>query len=123
MTTQSLKVYEPAMCCSTGVCGPDVDTQLVQFASDLEWIKAQGVALHRFNLAQNPNAFVEEALVSKMLSEKGEDVLPVILLNGQVAFHSRYPDRSELADILNLNTDASSSNDSSSCCDDSTCCS
>jgi hypothetical protein len=29
-----LDVFDPAMCCSTGVCGPEVDPQLVQFAAD-----------------------------------------------------------------------------------------
>ncbi len=40
-----LEVYDPAMCCSTGVCGPEVDPALVTFAADLKWVEAQGIAV------------------------------------------------------------------------------
>ena len=52
LTTQTLQVFDPAMCCSTGVCGPEVDTKLVQFAADLDWLKSQGVIVQRHNLSQ-----------------------------------------------------------------------
>ena len=52
MTTQTLQVFDPAMCCSTGVCGPDVDPKLVQFAADLDWLKTQDVIIQRHSLSQ-----------------------------------------------------------------------
>ncbi|MFO1500060.1 MAG: arsenite efflux transporter metallochaperone ArsD [Verrucomicrobiota bacterium] len=76
ITTQTLQVFDPAMCCSTGVCGPDVDTKLVQFAADLDWLKSQGVIVQRHNLSQNPAAFVENQAVQTTLTEKGEAALP-----------------------------------------------
>ena len=45
-----LEVFDPAMCCSTGVCGVDVDPVLVQFAADLQWLGEQGVEIKRYNL-------------------------------------------------------------------------
>ncbi|MDH3390414.1 MAG: arsenic metallochaperone ArsD family protein, partial [Desulfobulbaceae bacterium] len=30
-----IEIYDPPMCCPTGVCGPNVDPELVQFAADL----------------------------------------------------------------------------------------
>ena len=56
-----VRVFDPAMCCSTGVCGPSVDPQLARFSADLDWLKSQGVAVSRFNLAQQPGAFVDDA--------------------------------------------------------------
>ena len=97
LTTQILQVYDPAMCCPTGICGPDVDTPLVQFAADLDWLKTQGVIVQRHNLSQNPAAFVENEPVKAALTEKGEGALPVLLLNGKVVTTGRYPDRSEMA--------------------------
>ena len=82
LTTQILHVYDPAMCCSTGICGPEVDTKLVQFAANLDWLKSEGVIVQRHNLSQNPAVFVENELVKTALTEKGEAALPVILLNG-----------------------------------------
>ena len=72
-----LDIYDPAMCCSTGVCGPTVDPVLVRFAADVKWLQEQGAEVQRFNLSQNPAAFVENELVKTALTEKGEAALPV----------------------------------------------
>jgi hypothetical protein len=63
-TTQVMKhlqVYDPPMCCSTGVCGPDVDPALPVFAGMLQQFKNKGVVIERYNLAQQPLAFVQGA--------------------------------------------------------------
>jgi len=31
-----IQVLDPPRCCSTGVCGPNVDPELVRFAADLD---------------------------------------------------------------------------------------
>jgi hypothetical protein len=56
---KTLTVFDPAMCCSTGVCGSDVDQVLVDFSADVQWLKGRGVQIERFNLAQQPMSFVE----------------------------------------------------------------
>lgn len=122
LTTQTLQVFDPAMCCSTGVCGPNVDTTLVQFAADLDWLKSQGVIVQRHNLSQNPAAFVENEAVKSALTEKGEAALPAILLNGKVAVTGRYPDRRELAALLKLKATPTPVPTKSSCCGGSSCC-
>lgn len=102
-----LDVYDPAMCCSTGVCGPQVDPVLVRFAADLKWLQDQGVEVRRFNLSQNPAAFVENEKVRQALTEKGEAALPLLLVQDQVIASGEYSGRSALADALNLNGTAS----------------
>ena len=114
MTT--IEVFDPAMCCSTGVCGPEVDTKLVQFAADLDWLKTQDVIVQRHNLSQNPAAFVENEMVKTALTEKGEAALPVILLNGKVVTTGRYPDRAELAGWFKLKATAPAAPAKSDCC-------
>ena len=121
MTTQTIQVFDPAMCCSTGVCGPDVDTKLVQFAADLDWLKTQGVIVQRHNLSQNPAAFVENNAVQTTLTEKGEAALPVILANGKVVSTGHYPDRVELAALFKLKAPATSASGESSCCCGGSC--
>jgi len=121
LTTQTIQVFDPAMCCSTGICGPDVDTKLVQFASDLDWLKAQDVIVQRHTLSQNPAAFVENELVKSALTEKGEAAFPVILLNGKVAATGRYPDRAELAGWFKLKVTASAPAKSDCGCGGGTC--
>ena len=112
----TLQVFDPAMCCSTGICGPEVDPKLVQFAADLDWLKAGGVIVQRHNLAQNPAAFVANEAVKAALSEKGEAALPMILLNGKVATMGRYPDRNELAAWFKLKAASSGAPAKSDCC-------
>jgi hypothetical protein len=122
MNLNTLQIFDPAMCCSTGVCGPEVDTKLVQFAADLDWLKSQGVIVQRHNLSQNPAAFVENEAVKTALTQKGEAALPVILLNGKVAVTGRYPDRGELGTLLKLKATAAPVGTKSSCCGGSSCC-
>ncbi len=95
--TASLQVYDPAMCCSTGVCGPVVDPQLPRFAADLEWLAGKGVSVERFNLAQQPEAFAANAQVKQALEGEGTDCLPLILLNGVIVSKGSYPEREKLA--------------------------
>jgi len=93
----ALLVYDPPMCCSTGVCGPKVDPKLVRFAADLSDLQEKGIEVQRFNLSQNPAAFVENERVKNTLDEKGEAALPLILVNGNVMASGRYPSQEELA--------------------------
>jgi hypothetical protein len=116
ITTQIIQVFDPAMCCSTGACGPDVDPKLVQFAADLDWLKSEGFIIQRHNLTQNPSAFVENKLVNSTLTEKGEAALPLVLVNGKPGVAGRYPDRNELAGLVNLKAPAASASGESSCC-------
>ena len=119
---QTLQVFDPAMCCSTGLCGPEVDTKLVQFAADLDWLKTQDVVVQRHNLSQNPAAFVENEAVKAALSEKGEAALPVILRNGKIATTGRYPGRNELAGWFKLEAMAPAASVKSDCgCGGGTC--
>jgi hypothetical protein len=120
-TVQTLQMFDMAMCCSTGVCGPEVDTKLVQFAADLAWLKTEGVIVQRYNLSQNPAAFVENEAVKAALTEKGEAALPVILVNGKLTTTGRYPERSELASWFKLKAKASPMSAKPSCCGGGTC--
>ncbi|MCU0872581.1 MAG: arsenite efflux transporter metallochaperone ArsD [Pirellulaceae bacterium] len=97
-----LQVFDPAMCCSTGVCGPQVDPQLPRFAADLEWLRNQGVEVERYNLAQQPRALVDNAAVKQMLVAEGEKCLPLILLDGEIIARRTYPSRDELAALAGV---------------------
>lgn len=92
-----LHVFDPPMCCSTGVCGPSVDPQLVRFAADLDWLHSQGISVERFNLSQQPGAFAEDAAVRTALETKGEAALPLVKVDGEVKSSGAYPSRDDLA--------------------------
>lgn len=101
---KSLHIYDPALCCSSGVCGPEVDPTLVHFAADLKWLEAQGVSVTRHNLAQNPAAFVANESVKTALSTAGESALPLLFADDGVIASGSYPARAELAAAVGLVT-------------------
>ena len=101
-----LEVFDPPMCCSTGVCGPKVDPALVRFVADLHWLANQRIAVERYNLSQQPQAFAASALVKSALQEHGNDCLPLILLDGAIVSQGRYPSRDELARLAGVEGDA-----------------
>jgi len=102
-TRTTIEVYDPAMCCSTGVCGPDVDDEIVDFANDVKWLKKQGVEVKRYNLGQEPEQFKMCVPVLTRLQKEGSDALPIILVNGEMVSEGGYPDRKQLTDWLNIN--------------------
>lgn len=100
---RNILVYDPPMCCSTGVCGPNPSQELVQWASDLRRMAKYGIEVKRYNLSQQPGAFVQQGEVQKLLAERGPDILPVILVDGRVRLMGRYPTAAELEAWLKEN--------------------
>ncbi len=101
---KTLQVFDPALCCSTGVCGTEVDQALVNFSADVDWLKHAGGQIERFNLAQQPMAFAENSVVKAFLERTGAEGLPLILLDGEIAMAGRYPTRKELARFADISS-------------------
>jgi Arsenical resistance operon trans-acting repressor ArsD. len=123
----TLRVYDPAMCCATGVCGPSVDPQLVQFAADLQWLEMQQVRVLRYNLSQQPEAFLRQKKVADLLQALDEKALPILLLNDEIIAYGHYPSREELTQVLTTAKEQSQAksqaHSTNSCCGpDSACC-
>jgi hypothetical protein len=95
------------MCCSTGVCGPSVDPLLAAFAADVDWLVSKGVSVSRYNLAQDPQAFVAHPVVKDMLQREGDACLPLLIMNGEVVGRGAYPRRHELARVAGIEASTS----------------
>ena len=93
----TVEIFDPAMCCSTGVCGTDVDPTLARFAADVDWLAAQGVNVERATLAQEPGKFVANDVVRKALELLGTDALPAIVVDGALKSTGAYPAREQIA--------------------------
>lgn len=98
----SIRVFEPALCCNTGVCGEDVDQALVNFSADLDCVKQQGVAITRHNLANDPTAFVDNPAVMSFLQAAGSEGLPLVLVDDVTVLTGSYPTRDMLARYAGL---------------------
>ncbi|WP_045227244.1 arsenite efflux transporter metallochaperone ArsD [Methyloterricola oryzae] len=119
---KKLEIFDPALCCSTGVCGTEVDQSLVNFAADVDWAKQNGASIDRYNLAQQPLAFAENAVVKSYLERSGPEGLPLVLLDGEVALAGRYPNRGELARWAGIEPPATEALTGGGCCKGSRCC-
>ena len=124
---QTMKIYEPAMCCPTGLCGVGVDPELLRISTVLETLKKHGVNVDRFNLNSAPMEFVTNSEINTFINDKGPDGLPAILLDGKIVLSGRYPTGDEFtewldlpADLLKKPTETETANESC-CCKGGSC--
>lgn len=92
---KTIQVYDPPMCCSTGICGTDIDPDLVNFAAMLSQLGTHGIKVERYNLGQQPMAFIQNSAVKALLDQEGAKVLPLIFWDGEVHLKGRYPTKDE----------------------------
>ncbi len=97
-----VRVFDPPMCCSSGVCGVDPDITLARFSADLQWLQGQGVVVERFSLSQQPEKFMEDDAVLAAVSRGGTGALPIVMVDGLVVAEREYPSREQLAFKLGL---------------------
>ncbi|KAB1439718.1 arsenite efflux transporter metallochaperone ArsD [Candidatus Galacturonibacter soehngenii] len=95
-------IYEPAMCCSTGLCGVGVDPELIRISTILNTLKKKGVEVERFNLSSSPQEFINNKDVNEFINVKGVDELPLIVVDGEIVITGRYPTNDEFTDLLDL---------------------
>jgi len=92
---QKVTLFDPPLCCSSGVCGPDIDPILPVTAAFLDQLATQGVEVERFNLAQSPIKFVENVTIKKRIDEAGMDILPILMIDDSIVLEGRYPNETE----------------------------
>jgi len=99
---KKMQIFESAMCCSTGLCGVGVDSELLRITTVLNSLKKNGIEVDRFNLTNAPMEFVNNKAVNDFLNTKGVDELPAIVLDGEILITGRYPSNEEFAKLLNI---------------------
>ncbi|PIV44015.1 MAG: arsenical resistance operon transcriptional repressor ArsD [Nitrospirae bacterium CG_4_10_14_3_um_filter_44_29] len=97
-----VEIYDPAMCCSSGLCGPSIDPVLVKMNDAALALIKQGVEVERYNLAQQPKAFMENKRVAELLHKNGKKSLPVTIVNGEVFKTGEYPSYEDICNALGI---------------------
>lgn len=97
-----IEIYDPAMCCSTGVCGPSVDPELVRIQEALRQVQKQApeVQVQRYGLSTEPQAFVANTSVAELLKSEGPECLPLVYMNGALVCKGSYPGNEQLHEIM-----------------------
>jgi len=113
---KKIEIFDPAMCCSTGVCGPSIDPELMRIAGVINSLKEKGIIIKRHGLSNEPQDFVTNKVISDILQKEGADVLPVTLVDGEVAKTKEYPTNEELSKWLEIEINAEPKKKSGGCC-------
>lgn len=98
----AIRIYESALCCDTGVCGPDMDQSLVEVTANVRHLQGLGADIARHNLASEPTAFVEDETVRGFMHVVGSKGLPLTLVDGVTVTTGTYPSRGQLLTFAGL---------------------
>ncbi|WP_346887898.1 arsenite efflux transporter metallochaperone ArsD [Clostridium sp. UBA1056] len=119
-----IEIFDPAMCCSTGVCGPSVDKELLRVATTINNLTKKGADIVRHNLTSEPQAFVDNQKVNDLLNSKGVDVLPITFVDGEIVKTNSHLTNAEFAKYSGLPVEIALNKDNKEggCCCKGGCC-
>lgn len=121
---RQIDVYEPALCCSSGLCGTDVDQALVDFNAALTTLEKEGITVTRRNLASAPTDFATCEPVRAYVEVAGTDGLPVTVVDGTIVATGSYPQVDQLRQFAGVSLEEKTTLPvvESGCCGESGCC-
>jgi hypothetical protein len=120
-----IEIYDPAMCCATGICGPGIDQELLRVATIINNLTKKGVTIIRYGLSSDPQAFIDNKKVNEYLMKEEVEVLPITILDGEVVKTKEYPTDDEFAQWSGVSKEeftTGNSNENNGCCCNGECC-
>ncbi|MDZ7604671.1 MAG: arsenite efflux transporter metallochaperone ArsD [Cyclobacteriaceae bacterium] len=95
-----LEIFEPSLCCESGVCGPEPDKVLIDLQNTIQLLKKVGIETKRYAINQAPVVFVQNAVVRDFIKANGPGKLPLVLLDSQIVKSGGYPTINELKVLI-----------------------
>ncbi len=119
-----IEIFDPAMCCSTGLCGVSIDQELLRVATTINTLTKKGITVLRYGLSSEPQAFVDNKKVNECLMKDDVEILPITMVDGEIVKTKKYPTTDEFAqwagvakdEIMEVAPDKKDSCCSSGCC-------
>ncbi len=102
---KEIKIYDPALCCPTGLCGVNIDPELMRIAVVVETLKKKGIIIKRFNLRDNPQVYVTTKVINEALMNETADILPIVTVDGEIVIKKGYPTNKQIAEWLGISED------------------
>ncbi|MDD4344041.1 MAG: arsenite efflux transporter metallochaperone ArsD [Eubacteriales bacterium] len=120
---KKMYIYEPAMCCPTGLCGVGIDQELLNLSTLIANLEKKGIKVERYNLTNSPQEFVNNKEINDLIMEKGIEILPVTLVEGVIVKTGGYPNKEEITEFLGMSEDLIIQEESSDggCCGGGCC--
>ena len=100
-TVATVEIFEPPMCCPTGLCGPVQDQTLLDLLETVRSLESSGVKIARYQPNTNPTAFTNHAEVMAAVRARSTAALPITVVNGRVVKSGAYASLEEIQDALN----------------------
>jgi glutaredoxin len=115
---KEIKIYDPTLCCPTGLCGVNIDPELMRIAVVIETLKRKGIKIERFNLRDNPQEYVKNKSVNEFLMKEGAEKLPLIIVDEKIEITGGYPSNEQIAEWLGISADELTvkNNNQNKCC-------
>jgi len=121
-----IEIFDPAMCCSTGLCGVVVDPELLRVATTINALIKKGITVIRYGLSSEPQAFVDNKKINEYLMKDEVEVLPITVVDGEVVKTKTYPTDEEFSrwaglSVEDIITQPASTKKSDGCCSGGCC--
>jgi hypothetical protein len=101
---KKMSIYEPAMCCPTGLCGVGVDPELLRISTALNSLKKSDIVVERYNLTNSPQKFLTNKEINRLLEKEGTKILPITVVDDRIVITGRYPRNDEIAGFLGIDS-------------------
>lgn len=99
-TTAVVEIFDPPMCCPTGLCGPALDQTLLDVNQMVTALRAEGLTLERYQLTSHPQAFLNNAEVMRLVRDQQTAALPITFVRGRFVKSGAYPTLDEMRAAL-----------------------
>lgn len=99
-----VELFDPPMCCPTGLCGPTLDQTLLDVNEMVLALKAANIGIERYQMTTHPQAFINNVEVMRLVREQQLAALPITIVNGRVIKVGAYPTLLEVQSALNGST-------------------
>ena len=96
-----VEIFDPPMCCPTGLCGPTLDQTLLDLNEMILKLQSDGVSVARYQMTSHPQAYLNNAEVMKLVREQQMAALPISVVHGKVIKFGAYPTMTEIKANLN----------------------
>lgn len=91
-----VELFDPPMCCPTGLCGPTLDQTLLDVNEMIFALKGQGISIERYQMTSHPQKFISNPSVMRLVQEKQMEALPITLVKGHILKVGSYPTLDEI---------------------------
>ncbi len=97
---RTVEIFDPPMCCPTGLCGPVLDQTLLDVNEMILELQSKGVIVIRYQMASEPNAFLNNPDVMNLVKRDQMNALPITAVNGSIIKSGAYPSLSDVNTAL-----------------------